>query len=265
MPTQEYYEDELSLLDIYKVLKAYWRSILIIPITLAFVVFMVTWLLVPPNYEAQGIIDIGKVNDALLESPEVLVDRLNQPAFIEMTMASHPDLLSNNETAKDMQFLAKKNKDSNLVSFKIVATNRELALKSAKAVIDSLSRIHKKAFDDSIGLVKERMLLIDHHINLLKDSKVLSGRSLSSSYDTVLKALTDNDRTNQISSLMNLKLELEASLNSPKNYNTKLLDQIFVSREPTSPNLPLLTLVAFFLGLFGAVFAAFIRHSFKAA
>lgn len=264
MNTEQYYEDELSLSDIFNVLKAYWHSILIVPMALALFTLMVTWVFVPPKYEAQGMIDIGRVNDALLEAPEVLVDRLNQPSFIDMAMAGHSDLLIKNEAAKDTQFLAKKNKDSNLVSFKIIATNRELARKRAEAVIDSLSRLHRKAFDDNIALVNQHILLIERQINLLKESKVLSASSSTGTYDTVLKALTDNDRTNQISSLMNLKLELEATLTSPKNYNTRLLDEIFVSSEPVSPNLILVTLVAFLLGLFGALFLAFTRHSLNA-
>ncbi len=264
---EDYYEDELSLLDIYKVLKAYRRSIIVAPFALVLVALLGAWLFVTPKYEAQGVIDIGRVNQALLEIPDILVDRLNQPAFIDRVVEEHPQLfVDKSETTQKKHFksfLAKKNKGSNLVSFAFTAKSRERALVKAAAVIETLAGIHQKIFESNVELVKQQIGLIDHQIEALKADKTSNGVSSRDTYDTVLKALIVNDHMNQLRTLTNRKLELEASLNSTTSYNTRLLEKVYVSEEPVSPNLPIVTLVAFLLGLFGAVFAAFVRNSLK--
>ena len=264
----DYYEDELSLLDIYKVLKAYWQSIVVTPFALALFALVFTWLFVTPKYEAQGVIDIGRVNQALLETPDILVDRLNQPAFINRVVEEHPHIFKEKTelTKKEHynSFVAKKNKDSNLVSFVLKGKSNERAQAKASAVIETLAGIHRKIFENNVELVKQQITLIDHQIEALKADQIPNGVSSKDAYDSVLKALIFNDHVNQLRTLMNRKLELEASLSSVASYNTRLLERVYVSDEPVSPNLLIVTLVAFLLGLFGAVFAAFVRNSLKA-
>jgi len=264
----QYYEDELSLLDMYKVLKLYRKSILVTPFVFAIVALVITWLFISPQYEAQAVIDIGRFNQQLLETPEVLVDRLNHSSFVERVVDEHPNLFkADAELIKKKQiksFLAKKNKDSNLVSFELMGKTPERAKSKAVAVMETLSAIHQKIFDNNVELVRQKVSLIDHEIESLKSNQINSADNAKDTYDISLRALIANDHLNQLRALMNRKLELEASLRSVTSYNTRLLERIYVSDEPVSPHLLIVTLVAFLLGLFGAVFAAFVRNSLKA-
>lgn len=263
----DYFEDELSLLDIYRVLKAYWRSIVIMPLALAVAALLLTWLFVTPQYEAQGLIDAGKVGEKLLEEPIVIVDRLNQPSLIDRVVVEHPNLFADaNETTNQKHFnsfVAKKNKDSNLITFTLRAKSPERALLKANAVIETLAGIHQKNFDGNIELVKRQVALVDHQIKALQDDKI-PNIALRDTYDRTLQALIANDRLNQLRVLMNRKLELESSLSPTLSHNTRLLDRVYVSVDPVSPNLAIVALVAFLLGFFGAIFAAFVRNSLKA-
>lgn len=263
----DYFEDELSLLDIYRVLKAYWRSILIMPFALAIAALLLTWIFVTPQYEAQGLIDTGRVGEKLLEEPNILVDRLNQPSFIDRVVAEHVRLFNDSNEVTNQKhfksFVAKKYKDSNLVSFTLLGKTLERAQLKANAVIETLAGIHQKNFDGNIELVKQQVNLVDHQIKALQDDKV-PNIALRDDYDTTLKAVIANDRLRQLNELMNRKFELESNLSSTISYNTRLLDRVYVSVDPVSPNLLIVTLVAFLLGLFGAIFAAFVRNSLKA-
>lgn len=268
MANQSYYEDELSLLDICNVLKAYWRSIVFTPFVFALVAFVATWPFVTPKYEVQGMIDIGRVNQALLETPDTMVDRLNHPAFINRVVEEHANLFLNKKEVgqkNDLKsFLAKRNKDSDAVSFRFISSDPERAKLEAVAVMQTLTGIHQKLFKDNIELVKQQVTLIDRQIEVLKTDQIPNDEFSKDVYDSFLKAFIVNHHKNQFSNLLNRKLELEAGLNSTMSYNTRLLENIYVSEEPVSPNLPIVTLVAFLLGLLGAVFAAFVRNALKA-
>lgn len=263
----DYFEDELSLLDIYRVLKAYWRSIVLMPLGLAVAALLLAWLFVTPQYEAQGLIETGKVGEKLLEELSVVVDRLNQPSFIDRVVVEHPNLFNDAHEATNQKhfksFVAKKNKDSDLITFTLRAKSSERAELKANAVIESLAAIHQKNFDGNIELVKQQIALVDHQIQALQDDKI-PNIALRDTYDRTLQALIANDRLNQLRILMNRKLELESSLSPTLSHNTRLVDRVYVSEDPVSPNLLIVTLVAFLLGFFGAIFAAFVRNSLKA-
>lgn len=263
----DYFEDELSLLDIYRALKAYWRSIVIMPLALAVAALLLTWLFVTPQYEAQGLIDTGRVGENLLEDPNVVVDRLNQPSFIDRVVEEHANLFSDTHETTNQKhfksFVAKKNKDSSLITFSLRAKSPERAELKANAVIETLAGLHQKNFDGNIELVKHEVSLVDHQIGLMHSDK-LPNIALGDAYDTTLKAVIANDRLKQLNELMNRKFKLESNLSPTLSYNTRLLDRVYVSVDPVSPNLAIVALIAFLLGFFGAIFAAFVRNSLKA-
>ena len=63
MNNEQFYEDELSLLDFCKVIKNYRRSILITPLISTLVAVLFTVIFIEPCYKAYGTIQIGQVEE----------------------------------------------------------------------------------------------------------------------------------------------------------------------------------------------------------
>lgn len=265
MNQQVQYEEELSLADILRVLKSYRRIILLAPVILSLVVLVFTWLFVPPKYQVQGAIEIGRVDGVLLDTPDVLVDRLNQPSFIARVVDEHPQLLNDAHGLTKNQlfktFSAKKNKDSTLVSYTLKSRSRERGELEVSALMDTLAGVHGRIFEDIVEQINLKITLTEQQIDSLKNESETKTGGNSVSSNIVLQAMVLSERSNQLRTLTTRKLELEASLSTVNNFNTRLFERVYISEEPVSPNLPMVALVAYMLGLFCAILLAFVRES----
>lgn len=259
-------EDKLSFSDLHRALKIYWRSVIIFPFVFTIITLLFTKIFVSPCFEAEGLIDIGKVSGILLEDSNVVVDRLNQSSFIDRVVEEHVNLFRDQHEVVNknkLKFIVvRKNKESNLLSFSLLASNRVSAKLKADAMIETLANIHQKIYVEKIKLVKREIFLIDNQINKLKDQG-FPNISLKNANDTILMLVIANDRRNQLNALMNSRFEMESNLSPTQTYNTRLLDRVYVSEDPISPNLILVTLISFLIGIFGSILAALVRYFLK--
>lgn len=274
MVNQNTSEDELSLLDIYRILKAYRKSILLAPFLISILAVLVSWLFIEPCYKAYGTIQLGKVNGRMLEDGFVLQERMKDMSFISEVILQHPNLFNyeKNLAAEETWLIntleVKKNKETDLVTFSLLAHNPERAKLKAQAIIDTIRIKHNKLYGANVQIIRSQIDMLEKQIeSILNDSKSvrmqLHGSRSLSYYNTVVGSLILNSQSDQLREFTTKKLELEEALNLALTFNTQLLGDIYVSRNPVSPNIPLIAVVAFLLGLFGAIFMAFIRHSLK--
>lgn len=280
MNQEIHYEDELSLADILKVIKTYRRSILLVPLFLAVFAVIFSVLFIKPSYRASATIQVGQVGQVgqagpkLLESGLVVETRLKEKFFISNLIATNPSLFNHEgEIGAEQGYLekgldVKKNKDTELVSFSILGRSPELARQNAEALFKSLRDVHSSIYDERVAMTRQQVDLIDAQINSLKQEisrlklSVGSSRGLSS-YNAVVDSILGGDQETQLRNLKARKLELEVSLNAAETFNTKLFGGVYVSNAPESPRLVLIALVAALIGLFGAIFAAFVADSLK--
>ena len=268
----DYYEDELSLLDIYKVLKHYRRSILLTPLISTFAAALFTFLFIEPCYKAYGTIQIGQVKGILLENGYVLQDRMKDMSFISEVISAHPNVfkyeknLAAEEAWLQKGLDVKKNKDTDLVSFTLLSHTPERAKLKSLALIDTLNQKHSELYKANVQMVHNQIDMLTKQIDAANHDSdefragITKSRGLNS-YNALVDALVVRDQGGQLRDLVTKKLELETSLNPAVTFNTKLLGHVYVSKEPVSPNLPLVAAIAFLVGLFGSVFVAFVRHS----
>ena len=276
MTTDFAQQDELSLRDLYFVLKRYRRSLLITPVAFAFGAFLACTFLVTPKYQASGTIQIEQVNKVPLESGLNLEARMHDESFAPGVVDAHNLMLMNgvNDPAAlvaerdrlKTALVVKRVKDTELVGFVLTTGSPERALVKANAVVDSVQIAHTALFETGVDSIKRQIVITDSHIASLKremDEVIRNhknGQGLNA-YNAVLDALVVQERANQMRVLVQYKFNLEDSLNPATTFNTKLLGKVFVSDKPVSPNVPLITLIALLLGLFLAMVMAFVRNA----
>lgn len=269
-----YLDDELSLKDILNILKPYARGIILAPIVTSLAALLVTFLFVQPCYKAYGTIQIGQVNGKALENVFVLQERMKDMSFISEIIATHRDLfkyeknLAAEEARLGKALEVKKNKDTDLVSFTLLAHSQERAKLKAAALIDTLKLKHGELYNPNLQMIHNQIDIVAKQIESISQDNQkfrlqLQGSHNLNSYNAVVDSLVVNSQSDRLRDLTNKKLELEASLNSALTFNTKLLGEIYVSKTPVSPNLPLIAAITFLVTLFGVVFAVFARHALK--
>ncbi len=264
------YEDELSLKDILQIFRDYKQIILLTPIIFLIISLSFSWLFITPRYQASATIEIGQVNGKLIEDSPVAEQRMKDLSFISNVIQSHRDIfkyekdISSEEAFLQKTLQVKRSKDAtNLIGFELLGRSREVALKKANAIFETLKTSHDKAFEINIGMLKQQIDLIDNHIKLMQRDKISKSRDTSTlnSYNAVVDSLVLQDQVRQLRELQNQKMALQMSLNSAVTYNTRLLGSVWVSQEPVTPNYQMIGLIAFVLGLFIGVLTAFLRHS----
>ena len=258
-------DDELSLRDLYLVLKRYRRSLLITPVVFALGAFLVATFLVSPKYEALATIQIGQVDKVLLESAVTLEARMRDASFAPTVVDAHPSaFIHTGDNA--LVLMAKKLKDSELVGLTLTSSTPAGALAKAAAVVDAVQAAHTALYQTGVASIKRQIVITESQIASLKaDMDIVirhhsSGQGLNT-YNAVLDGFVIQDRANQMRVLAQYKFNLETSLNPAITFNTKLLGKVFVSDKPVSPNVRLITLMALLLGFFLAVVAAFVRNA----
>ena len=278
MPEAFTQEEELSLRDLYFLLKRYRRSLVITPIVFGLGAFLVSTFLVSPKFEASGTIQIGQVNKAPLESAINLEARMHDESFAPGVVDAHQPVFMNGsnpvvliaERAKlKGALVVKLLKGSELVGFSLTSKHPDQVLAKATAVVDSVQAAHTALYQTGVESIKRQIAITDTQISSLQhDMDSLVGNHAKAqglnAYNAVLDALVVQDRSNQMRVLIQHKFDLETSLNPAITFNTKLLGKVFVSDKPVSPNVPLITLMALLLGFFLAVVAAFVRNALGA-
>ena len=280
MPEAFTQEEELSLRDLYFLLKRYRRSLVITPIVFGLGAFLVSTFLVSPKFEASGTIQIGQVNKAPLESAVNLEARMQDKSFAPGVVDAHQPVFMNGvndpvvliaERAKLKRALVVKQlKGTELVGFSLTSKHPDQVLAKATAVVDSVQAAHTALYQTGVESIKRQIAITDTQIiSLQHDMDSLVGNHAKAqglnAYNAVLDALVVQDRSNQMRVLIQHKFDLETSLNPAITFNTKLLGKVFVSDKPVSPNVPLITLMALLLGFFLAVVAAFVRNALGGA
>ena len=278
MQQNESNEEELSLLALWQLIKQYHRSLVITPLAFGLIALLVSTLLITPRFEATGTIQIGQVNKVLLEPSRNLEVRMNDHSFVPIVVNTHLPIFLNGLTKQHTlgaaisslkgNMTVKKLKDTDLVNFSVISPSKIRATQKAQAVFDTLQQLHGNLYNQHVDNVRWQIDKIEGQIDSIKAEirvNIKDHMKSASPYTVVLDSLVVNDQYNQMRSLTQRKLDLQSSLNPAVTFNTKLLGTIVVSDEPVSPNVPLMTLLALLLGLFLAVVAAFIRHSFQEA
>lgn len=272
--TQDY-EDEISLIDVLAFLGRHRAILLWVPAVVSLVALLLAYLFVAPSYQAVATVQVGQVNGRPIEGGFVLEQRLKDRSFISSVIAQHATLFSQRgglaagQAALEHSLSVKKSKDTELVEFTLVAESREFATRKALAILDTLRLAHAPMFKAGLDSMHLQIDSVSAQIESLRQDRLTQrqGRhSLSMSpYNAVVDALVGNDQAAQYRALIDKKIALESGLDPATTFNTKFLGGVYVPYEPSSPNLPLVGLLSYMLGLLGVLMTALVREHLKGA
>lgn len=286
---KEISSDEVSIKDLFNVLRRYVALLLGLPLICAVLAAILSFIVLRPMWEASAVIEVGQVAQLGLggqlgqvgqvgqagqlpvEPISNVITRLMLPSFANgasMNLGIKPEELNSvrgyYSTLKVDQI-----NGADLVRVKIRGPSAELAKKLIQSCIVYLQKTHSEMMAVSIERnVKQLHILTEDIQKLNIENEVLRKKLLSShnwnAFDATLSATLLNSKSIELRDMVQKKLMMEELLSPSRSYTSRVVDEIFVSEDPVSPNKPLIIGLAILLGFIGAVAVAFIHNAITA-
>lgn len=275
-PNDEASRDEISLREIWNILWINKYLVLGVPLVAALAA-AVGVTRVNPQWEAVSVIQIGQVWQVAmpLESPSRTVERMKLQPFKAAVLTGlgipatddHPlsALYTNSLRVKVLP-------NTDLVELRLRARSREDAARWADATVKHLQAVHEKLADPSLARLKQQQaqmkrqmqLITEEKDRLLKNAEIRSEIGPGNRFaENMLLSnfLLQKDAELRAFELQNLMLEEQ--LDPAKTYPTSLLDKVYVPEKRAYPKRALTVVLAAIVGLFLAIFAAFLLNSLR--
>lgn len=266
---EENRNDEVSLFEIFNVLRAYKWLLFGLPIAGAISAALFASLVLQPKWEGSATLEVGRVGGTVAEPVVNVVTRMMLPSFsrgVLNTGVFKPEEMEEAQascsTLKAVQI-----KGADLIEVKLRAPSAEMAQKLIQGSILNLQKMQSEVMAVTIEKNKKQLQLLSDDVkqgsaelDLLK-KKLLAAHDWNT-FDATLAATMLKDKTLDLRKMVQDKLALEELLSSSRTYPAKVVDEIYVSKDPVSPNKLLIIGLAVLLGLFAAVVIAFAHHAF---
>ena len=268
---EENRSDEISLLDLFNVLRRYKNLLIGLPILGAVSAALLVSLVLRPTWEASAVLEIGKVAQVLVEPVTNVVTRMMLPSFAKAAINSTGIKPEEMEPVKGFYGTLKAApvKGSELIEIKMRGPSAEMAKNLIEGAITAMQKTQTEMMAVSIERSKKQLQILTEDINKASvETELLRKKLLAShnwnAFDATLSATLLKDKTVDLRAMIQIKLTLEEQLSPARTYPAKLIDEIYVSEDPVSPKKSLIIGLAILLGLFGAVVFAFIHNAITA-
>lgn len=271
-------ENEISLLDLWDRLcegKIYIFGATFSGILLAFAAI----LLMSPKFEAVAIVQVGQVNNALVEPATQAIERIKTPAFQIKAAKSIADqdwleglMASSGGTTKDLSVQGVKATSNALIELKANASTPEFAVKKLEAVMGELVKFHEELalptlskLRDELAIAKEKLLKAEKDLDEL--SKLVTSASVKDDRFTQLSLMTAVrlQKESEIFGQRQAIMALETALSAPATMPAKAIEAVFVSDRPVSPKKSLLIMLGAIGGLLIGIIWVFILGAWQRA
>lgn len=263
--------DEVSLSDLFKVLSGYKKLIVGLPIFGAISAAIFASIILQPTWEASAVLEIGQVGQAgqmLVEPAESVVTRMMLPSFANGAINSldtkSGELFELKEFYKTLK--VRQIKEGNLIEVKLRGPSAEKANDLIQSVVGNLQSIHAKMMAVTIERNKQQLqMLLDDIKKVSSETDLLKNKLFAThnwnAFDATLSATVLKDKSAELRDLIQRKIILEEQLAPSRTYTTRVMDEVYISDAPVSPNKRLIISMAVFLGLFGAIVLAFAHNA----
>ena len=261
--SRDFQEDEISLIDLWRVIAKRKRLIVI---TVAVILSLVgTWLLIAkPVYENRAVLSVGQVGP--IESPQLIVQRLREEHRVKDRSEGAQKLPAITEVKTMEKLLA------NGVEIIAQAHEAQAAQQFLIEVVAKIMKRHQKLFDlgraeqtkqlealqQEAERIEQSLALIEHRISALVGSEASLAGLLTLQKDLLLQRLPQ---------IAQQQTTLRLAMSELQSTPTVVLRTPTLPIEPVSPKpmlyMMLAGVVGLMLGIFGAFFAEFLGKTRK--
>ncbi len=260
---QDFQEDEISLIDLWRVITKRRRLIFITVIVI--LSLMGAWLLIAkPVYESRAVLGVGQVGP--IESPQLIVQRLREEHRVKDRSEGAQTLPAITEVKTMEKLLA------NGVEIIAQAHEAQAAQQFLTAVVAKMMKRHQKLFDvgraeqtkqlealqQEAERIEQSLALIEHRISALVGSEASLAGLLTLQKDLLLQRLPQ---------IAQQQTTLRLAMSELQSTPTVVLRTPTLPIEPVSPKpvlyMTLAAVVGLMLGIFGAFFAEFMGKTRK--
>ena len=274
---EENRDDGINVRELFIAAWRYKLLLLTLPVIAAVLASVWVSMALRPTWEASAVIEIGRVGQVQggavpAESVSSAIARISQPSFVKGAL-NNADIKSKellNEarvfygTLKVTQI-----KGAELIEIKLRGPSPEMAKVLIWGALVNLQKMHSKLMVSSIERNENQLKMLTADIQKVSaEIEVLKNKLLAShnwnAFDATLSASILHNKTLDLRTMMGTKLALDEQLSPSRTYSTRLIDEIYVSEGPVSPNKRLIVMVAMLLGLVGALLIAFAHHTMTA-
>lgn len=249
--------DEISLIDIFNFMKE-GRILLFATTAVGFFGGVGYAFYQPSVYKASAYIQMAKIADKVIESPEFLIEKLKLPLFFSEKVIKDCNI----EKLEEPGVYLSKNLKSNVsastsfVMLSIEAKSTKDAGQCLTGVVELIA-LDQNAIANKLIASKNNQLaaLKQQFENLEKlrkqlDLKYLLLKSAGDQTTAQLIYTVILVKDNETKELEKRISELQVSMQEPQTYPTRLVTPVFASVNRVSPNRTLITGVATLAGLF---------------
>lgn len=281
-------DDEISLSEIWAVIRRYKYWVLGVPVVAMVAATVLVFFVLKPEWEATALIQIGQVAEigqvgqtsTLTEPIDRVVARISQPSFLRAVLESiNMPNIRTSPAASLYRHTFKVQKPPNapdLIQIVVRGYSPQQANQFSAATVAYLRHIHDMLAAPTVQRLRLQLTNVETQIAQIKRERAslvkhFQSKPNGSSTERLLgEAILANTVTRQDSALRDLedaKLTYEEKLSPERTYPTSLVGDIDVSQQPVFPKKSLTILLSAILGLMGGLFMAFalnLRQQLKA-
>lgn len=273
----------LNVLQFARLLRANWLAVLA-PTIVAGIAALTLGYLLPPTWEAIGVVQVGAVGQAnvgqgvqLVEPPIRAVERARMRVFQDAVVArlglpvneGNPQGRLYRGTIKIKQL-----QSTDFLEINLRAYSPDDARRWIDATVEQMAEAHRQLAAPTLDRLKKQLAETEATLSRLRTARqemqsatelkkeIKPGERFAESvYNANLLVTTEAD----IRKSEDTRSILLEQLSPARTYPTKLVDRIFVGDDPVSPRPLLMAAVSSLLGLFAGLMLAFFLDGRKAA
>lgn len=258
--TQNHFDDEISLLDIYNFLKRNFKWILISSIGSSIIAYTYA-LSVTPIYESEIRFEMAKVANSSVEDPKTLLSKLKSPTYYSLKTIDNCATNEEKETVDFRNGLIKKfnptlDRDAPILSieFKSASNSKnEICLNSVlndiKLKQAELANTIIKQKKNQLETLEAKLILAEKYKNQFASKINYDFNDTKFSATSLLSALIVS-KDSEIKDLQNGINDLKIALSEPQTRETFLSVPLISDQEPSYPKKRIFIILGFVVGGF---------------
>ena len=273
--TDDFVEDEVSLFDLWGMLRGGWRLVFG-SVVLGVLGAVAAIAFIAPQFEAVALLQTGTVSGSMIEEPTTALERLRSPSFLREIAVEVGDSAWVDQIDAGVQgrtLVAKIQKATpSMIEVRVVTGSPDSSKKIAEL---STARLIRRQTE----LASRAVAKVEFDISVLKEKLGKSESDLTVLSKAIDPTNVKNDTFSQLSLLTSLRMQresdsfalrqsiyaLENSLLPPLTQPARVLEDIFVSNKPVFPKKGVLLAMGLVAGLLVGVMLVFVSGAWRLA